>query len=263
MSSPNPDPPSPADTTEACQDTQFQGTEGTIDDAKGIYCGEFLPDTGTMHGFGKWTGKGVDTGRSYTGEWSHGQHDGRGIYEWPDGGRYEGEYRQGMRSGSGILWLPGRGRCFDGTWAQDHPLRGTALDSDRGLYRCIFDGKLSTLKGWHKAERSLAGRLVGGRPAKGGDGGGRGALWAAVVELDGGRRYAGPARGLAPCGTGWLFGPGGPPGGVRVVCDGRAGFGEGPAWEVRGDLRGRPAAARDVRGAPTWWRRRGRGSPSA
>jgi hypothetical protein len=195
--------------------------------ASGTYCGQVLPDTETMHGYGTWSG---DDGRAYAGEWSHGLFDGRGAYDWPDGGRYEGEYRKGNRHGRGIQWLPGRGRCFEGTWAYDFPMRGTAFDPSGELSLAVFNGSSGVIRSWYKATRTPVGRLADGRAPKGGNGGP--AVWTTTVQLEDGSRYEGSARGLSPYGAGLLFRPKGPPQGLRIMSDGRKSFAEGPAWEV-------------------------------
>jgi hypothetical protein len=86
-------------------------------------------------------------------------------------------------------------------------------------------------RGWDKAARVAAGRVVEGRP--GWDGGG---VWRGTVEDAAGARYAGELRGLRPCGEGVLT-----EGGARF----RVAHADGAATLAEGDAPGRmPAPAR-------------------
>ena len=103
-----------------------------------------------------------------------------------------------------MFWLPG-GRVFDGAWAEDRPLRGTAMEPGGALSLATFDGK--TLLGdgtWDKATRAPAGRLLSdARPAQGG-GGGPPPAWETRVARPGGGGLAGVFRGLRPHGAATL-----------------------------------------------------------
>jgi hypothetical protein len=191
-----------------------------------VYVGQTLPDNDTEHGRGIQTfTSGESEGDRYEGEWRNGNRCGYGVYTWKDG-RYEGELRNGLRHGRGCQNMRDRhffdGRFFDGEWADDFPLRGTAKETDGALSFAVFDGKTRVCSGWRKAARTVVGRVVRGRPSLYREDGGR---WIGTVQFVGGERYAGELRWLRPC-SGVLT-----EAGARfwVEYDGAAALGEGDA----------------------------------
>ena len=73
--------------------------------------------TGTLV-LGRAQGKGVlefpDGGR-YNGQWAHSQENGQGRRDWPDGSWYEGGWKNGKPHGSGRFRRPD-GKVFVGEW---------------------------------------------------------------------------------------------------------------------------------------------------
>ena len=49
------------------------------------------------------------------GKYKHGKPEGKGRYEWKDGGYYEGEFLRGMREGKGV-WVDSNGTTYEGTY---------------------------------------------------------------------------------------------------------------------------------------------------
>lgn len=75
--------------------------KGIIRFESGTCDGEFVD--GFVHGKAtcKW-----DSGSSYTGDLSHAEFDGYGIFKWKSGAMYEGQWQEGKRHGYGKLTFP-------------------------------------------------------------------------------------------------------------------------------------------------------------
>ena len=143
---------------------------------------------------------------TYSGEvqgWWREQEHGRGVFTWIDGDRYEGEYVGGVKSGRGAFQFFGDARRFEGAWAEDRPLRGTALDHARVIYQAEFDGTAYISDAWG-LEAGMPpgwrrwGRVVKGRPAEALLG--QSAEWAGTMVRDDGARFEWILRGLCPLG---------------------------------------------------------------
>ncbi len=140
----------------------------------GVYRGDVIGKGKSQlrHGQGVWIGTaGEQKGDMYQGTWDQGRRTGHGSYSWRDGDTYEGEFVDDRMHGHGVRTfadgdrfegefchdkMHGRGvirscdgkRIFDGKWAMDFPLKGTALDEDRGIYSAKFDGKTLFDSAW-------------------------------------------------------------------------------------------------------------------
>ena len=135
-----------------------------------------------------------------------------------------------------MLWLPG-GRVFDGAWAEDCPLQGTAMEPDGALSRATFNGETYLGDGWYKAQRVPVGRIVSGRPPPGGSGGPPPA-WEGRAELADGTTMEGVFRGLRPDGRATVTEPGGAAHAAEY--DGERTFAEGPVPVRKQASRRRP-----------------------
>jgi hypothetical protein len=184
------------------------------------YVGQVRAGTKTRHGRGACTF--TKTGNKYDGEWKDGKMSGHGVYTWADGTRYVGECKDGERSGRGVLWIPG-GRTFDGVWAKDCPLQGTAMEPGGALFHAAFDGKTFIPSGWDKAARVPAGHIATRRQAC------RRHLppaWEGRAKLADGTTVDGVFRGLRPHGRATLTERGGAA--YAAEYDGERTIGEGP-----------------------------------
>jgi hypothetical protein len=175
-------------------------------------------------------GRGVFTfpdGKQYDGEWRDDRKSGHGVHIWPNGTRYEGGWKEDKRCGRGMLWLPGGQRIFDGAWAGDSPLQGTAMEPGGALSRAAFDdGKLSLPDSWDKVKRAPAGRIVRGGPPPPGGSDGPSPTWEGRVELTDGTTVEGFFLGLRPHGAATVTERGGAA--YAAEYDGNATIGEGP-----------------------------------
>ena len=78
-----------------------------------VYTGDF--SSGQRQGKGLYRSKNGDT---YDGEWKNDKFDGQGKLALASGLRYEGSFKDGKRSGSGVQVHPD-GRQYSGAWAND------------------------------------------------------------------------------------------------------------------------------------------------
>jgi hypothetical protein len=213
------------------------------------YIGQVLPNSEIRHGRGILT---KTDGERYEGEWANHKRQGYGVCSYPNGDRYEGEWHLNQEHGHGILALAnynmyegefreglkggrgvarhGDGRIFDGVWAGDCPVRGTAMEASGALTSVAFRTGAFIWSAWDDAARAPAGWVVDGRPPRGG--GGR---WRGAVHDVAGTLYEGELQWLRACGEGVLT-----EGGATFLVK----FPEGTATLAQGAVSGRmPAPA--------------------
>lgn len=136
-----------------------------------------------------------------TGWWPTRTEHGRGVFCWTNGDRYGGEYLQGERNGRGAFQFGDDSRRFEGSWARDRPLQGTAIDNDGIIYLAEFDGEnyiseqweAGVVPSWERWGRKLHGNL-------GDEFVGNTAEWAGIVQRKDGTQFEGILRGLCPLG---------------------------------------------------------------
>ena len=140
---------------------------------------------------------------TYSGEvlgwWPERVEHGRGVFKWTDGDRFEGDYLKGVRTGRGAFLFGDNARRFEGAWADDRPLHGTALDQERIIYRAEFDGTTHISDAWgaEAVPRGWRrwGQVMKSRPAEELLG-----AWAGTLVRDDGTRFEGILHGLCPLG---------------------------------------------------------------
>ena len=86
----------------------------------------------TFLGIYKW-----GDGKTYEGNWEHGEMHGKGKFIWPDGRKFDGNYRFGKKYGMGTFYYKD-GRSIYGNWI-DGKLQGN-------VEKRSTDGKVHTVQ---------------------------------------------------------------------------------------------------------------------
>ena len=86
----------------ACIEGDCQNGQGTFDDGKKIYTGQFKG--GKYNGQGSLVGH--KSGSKYVGEWKDNKRHGQGTFAWKDGRKLVGEWKDGLPNGQGTYTFP-------------------------------------------------------------------------------------------------------------------------------------------------------------
>lgn len=103
-----------------------------------IYEGEFSDDLYEGQGTYKWPSE----SREYSGHFTKGIIDGKGINKYADGSKYEGNYKKGIKHGYGVYTWP-NGKTCKGNWI-NNKLHGNAIfeEGDKKFHITFRFGKI-------------------------------------------------------------------------------------------------------------------------